>query len=285
VRNKHRKQNQFPQGSLVVSLTSITFLIAPLAVQAQTHSDVQPSKSQGLDAWRRGDHVPAMNVLLPFAQAGDPRAQNAVGEMLLSGSSGNSGKASASRNEAEATTWFRKAAFQGLARAQVNLGFMLERTDGIAAKAAKKEAARWYHRAALQGFAAGQHHLARLYAAGEGLSRDLAQAAFWYTKAINQNYASSQLAFGVMRRDGIGVTRNPTDAVHLFRQASDQGLAEAQYYLGLMYASGTGVAKDYAEATRWLQKSAAQDLSEARQMLEEMQTACVADRIRTSTVR
>jgi hypothetical protein len=202
-----------------------------LVAQAQTHADAQPSQSQGLRAWRRGDYVPAMNVLRPFADAGDPRAQNAIGEMLLAG------KAGAPRNEAEAIAWFRKAAFQGFARAQVNLGFMLERNDGIAAKAAKKEAAHWYHRAAVQGFAPGQHHLARLYATGDGLSRDLAQAVFWYTKAINQHYALSQLAFGLMRRDGIGITRNPIDAVRLIRQAADQGLAEARQVLEEMQSA------------------------------------------------
>jgi hypothetical protein len=257
-------------------------LIAPLAAQAQTHAEAQATQAQGIRAWRRGDYVAAMNVLRPFADAGDPRAQNAIGEMLVSSKSGDAGQVSAPRNGAEATAWFRKAAFQGFARAQVNLGFMLERTDG---SAAKKEAARWYHRAATQDFAAGQHHLARLYATGDGLTRDLVQAVFWYTKAINQNYALSQLAFGVMRRDGIGVTRNPTDAVRLFRLASDQGVAEAQYYLGLMYASGDGVPKDYVEAMLCLQKSASQDLAEARQVLEDMRTAFVADRIGTRSIR
>jgi TPR repeat protein len=211
----------------VVSLTSITLLIAPFARHAEAHALAQGSKAEGLRAWRRGDHAAAMHVLEPFAEDGDPQAQNAIGEMLISG------KTEVPRSDSEATAWFRKAAFQGYARAQVNLGFVLEQTGRIAAK---KEAARWYRCAALQGFAAGQHHLARHYETGEGLPRDMSQAVFWYTKAINQNYALSQVAFGLMRYAGIGVTRNPADALRLFRLASDQGLAEAQYYLGMMYA-------------------------------------------------
>jgi TPR repeat protein len=211
----------------VVSLTSITLLIAPFARHAQAQALAQGSKAEGMRAWRRGDCEAAMQVLWPFAESGEADAQNAIGEMLISG------KTEVPRSDSEATAWFRKAAFQGYARAQVNLGFVLEQTGRIAAK---KEAARWYRCAALQGFAAGQHHLARHYETGEGLPRDMSQAVFWYTKAINQNYALSQVAFGLMRYAGIGVTRNPADALRLFRLASDQGLAEAQYYLGMMYA-------------------------------------------------
>jgi TPR repeat protein len=216
----------------VVSLTSITLLIAPLARHAETRSEAQGSKADGMRAWRRGDHEAAMNVLGPFADAGEPDAQNAVGEMLLQGNTG------VPRNEAAAAAWFRKAAFQGYARAQVNLGTILERhaniagTAGIrafgnAGNAGKEEAARWYRRAAIQGFAPGQHHLARLYETGEGVMRNIGLAVFWYTKAVNRNYAPSQFAMGLLRHDGIGLSRNLADARRWYQKAADQGLPEA----------------------------------------------------------
>lgn len=170
-----------------------------------------------------------MRVLLPFAEDGDAAAQNAIGEIVISGALDARGSRPVwARNDDEATVWFRKAAFQGFPRAQVNLGFMLEKTGRIAAK---KEAARWYRCAAEQGFAAGQHHLARHYETGDGLPRDLAKAVFWYVKAMNQNFAASQYAFGRLRRDGIGLPRNTAEAMRLFRLAARQGLDEAQQAL------------------------------------------------------
>jgi TPR repeat protein len=224
----------------VVSLTSITLLIAPLARLAEAHPLARGSKAEGMRAWRRGNHEAAMRVLMPFAEDGDAAAQNAIGEMLISDTptSGHSGHAGPSvhtwqpRKDAEASAWFRKAAFQGFPRAQVNLGFMLEETGRIAAR---KEAARWYRCAAEQGFAAGQHHLARHYETGDGLPRDLSKAVFWYVKAVNQNFAASQYAFGRMRRDGIGLSRNKGEALRLFRQAAGQGFEEAQEALEEMF--------------------------------------------------
>jgi uncharacterized protein len=238
----------------VVSLTSITFLIAPLARHAETHALARGSKAEGMRAWRSGNHEAAMRVLLPIAEDGDAAAQNAIGEILISDAS-TSASASASgqsghsrhvvhmwapRRDAEASAWFRKAAFQGFPRAQVNLGFMLEETGRVAAK---KEAARWYRCAAEQGFAAGQHHLARHYETGDGLPRDLSQAVFWYVKACNQNFAAAQFAFGRMRRDGIGLPRNKAEALRLFRQAAGQGLEEAQDALEEMFQENSARAK------------------------------------------
>jgi uncharacterized protein len=207
----------------LVSLSSITLLIAPLARHAQTRVEAQGSKADGMRAWRRGDHEAAMNVLGPLAEAGEADAQNAIGEMLLMG------RAGVPRNERAATTWFRKAAFQGYARAQVNLGTMLERAV-VAGRghANKEEAASWYRRAAVQGFAPGQHHLARLYETGDGVTRNIGLAVFWYTKAVNRNYAPAQFAMGALRQDGIGLSRNLVEAMHWYQLAADQGLQEAR---------------------------------------------------------
>lgn len=239
----------------VVSLTSITLLIAPLARLAEQHVLARGSKAEGMRAWRMGNHDAAMRVLLPLAEDGDAAAQNAVGEMLLSDSAASTSASAARsafgwtpRKDAEAAAWFRKAAFQGFPRAQVNLGFTLEETGRLAAK---KEAARWYRCAADQGFAAGQHHLARHYETGDGVPRDLAKAVFWYVKAMNQNFAASLYAFGRMRRDGIGIPRNKAEALRLFRQAAGLGCEEAQEALEEMFQENSARAKRQSIEGRW----------------------------------
>jgi TPR repeat protein len=178
------------------------------------------AKSKGMRAVKLGDFAAAIELLRPIAEAGDPEAQNAVGEMLTDGKRG------VTIDVVEAAAWFRKAAIQGFAAGQVNLGLMLEHGQGVIKDEA--EASRWYRRAALEGFAEGQHNLARLYETGKGLKLDLGQAVFWYAKAVNQNFAPSQFAYGLMHRDGIGVTKNLAEALRLFRRAASQGLTEAR---------------------------------------------------------
>jgi len=178
------------------------------------------AKSKGMRAHKRGEFAAAIELLRPIAETGDPEAQNAVGEMLTDGKGG------VTIDEIEAAAWFRKAAMQGYAPGQVNLGLMLEVGQGVIRDQA--EASRWYRRAALDGFAEGQHNLARLYETGKGVPLDIGQAVFWYAKAVNQNFAPSQYAYGLMHRDGIGVPRNPAEALRLFRRAAAQGMTEAR---------------------------------------------------------
>jgi uncharacterized protein len=189
------------------------------------------AKSKGMRAIKLADFPAALELLRPIADAGDPEAQNAVGEILTDGKRG------VTIDDAQAAAWFRKAATQGYAAGQVNLGLMLEHGTGVAADVA--EAARWYRRAALEGFAEGQHNLARLYETGKGLPLDLGQAVFWYAKAVNQNFAPAQFAYGLMHRDGIGVTRNPAEAIRLFRRAAAQGMTEAREALEELEALNT----------------------------------------------
>ena len=58
---------------------------------------------------------------------------------------------------AEAARWFRKAADQGLAEAQFNLGIMYDGGQGVAQDYA--EAVRWFRKAADQSLAAAQFNL------------------------------------------------------------------------------------------------------------------------------
>jgi len=62
--------------------------------------------------------------------------------------------------------------------------------------------------------------------------------------------ATSQYRLGFMYATGEGVAQDDAEAVRWYRQAADQGLADAQYLLGFSYASGRGVARDDAEAAR-----------------------------------
>ena len=58
----------------------------------------------------------------------------------------------------------------------------------------------------------------------------------------------AQISLGIMYANGQGVPQDYAEAVKWFRLAADQGDATAQFNLGIMYAKGQGVPQDYAEA-------------------------------------
>ena len=160
------------------------------------------------------------------------------------------------KDEAEAVRWFRKAAEQGLAPGQFNLGLMYATGQGVTKDQA--EAVRWYRKAAAQGHAAGQFNLGLMYDSGQGVAKDEAEAVRWYRNAAEQGLAAGQFILGVSYANGQGVAKDEAEAVRWFRKAAEQGDAAGQYNLGVMYAAGQGVRQDQAEAVRWYRKAAAQ---------------------------
>lgn len=54
-----------------------------------------------------------------------------------------------------------------------------------------------------------------------------------------------------MYANGQGVVKNYAEAARLNRLAAEQGFAPAQYNLGLMYYNKQGVIQNYAEAVKW----------------------------------
>ncbi len=87
---------------------------------------------------------------------------------------------------------FRPLAEQGQARAQVNLGLMYEKGQGVPQDDA--EAVKWYRLAAEQGAADAQFILGFMYGTGRGVARDDVAAGRWYRKAAEQGAAAAEMA-------------------------------------------------------------------------------------------
>ncbi|MDO5464405.1 MAG: ankyrin repeat domain-containing protein, partial [Akkermansia sp.] len=152
----------------------------------------------------------------------------------------------------KAVEYFRKAAEQGQADAQNNLGVCYESGRGVTKD--YQEAVRWYRKAAEQGQADAQNNLGGCYANGRGVTQDYNEAVRWYRKAAEQGYAGAQNDLGWCYENGRGVTQDYQEAVRWYRKAAEQGYAIAQSNLGLCYANGRGVTQDYNEAVRWYRK-------------------------------
>ncbi|MDB6127780.1 MAG: hypothetical protein JWM35_1676 [Verrucomicrobia bacterium] len=110
------------------------------------------------------------------AEYGNPEAQSYLGLIYISGDEG------VEKDSAEAAKWFRKAAEQGVAGAQLNLALIYSTGDGLPANPV--EAAHWCRLAAEGGLAEAQDRLGVMYIQGEGLPRDETEALVWFDVAV-----------------------------------------------------------------------------------------------------
>ncbi len=118
------------------------------------------------------------------------------------------------------------------------------------------QAAYWFRKAADQGYADAEDNLGVLYDNGQRVPQDYTQAAYWCRKAADQGNAGAEDNLGIDYANGQGVSQDYTQAAYWFRKAANQGLAYAQYNLGFLYAKGQGVPQDYTQAAYWCRKAA-----------------------------
>jgi len=102
---------------------------------------------------------------------------------------------------------------------------MYENGQGV--KQDHAEAVRWYRKAAEQGHAVSQYNLGVMYANGQGVKQDHAEAVRWYRKAAEQGHTGGQCNLGGMYENGQGVKQDHAEAVRWYRKAAEQGLVYA----------------------------------------------------------
>ena len=172
------------------------------------------------------------------------------------------------KDYAEAIKWYRKSAEQGDAVGQVNLGFMYRYGYGV--KQDYTEAAKWYRKSAEQDNSVGQRNMGVIYENGYGVTQDYAEAMKWYRKSVEQGDADGQIGLGNMYFSGKGVETDYVEAFNLFQKSANQGHVMGQYNLGLMYESGMGVPQDKAEALIWYTKASEQGHEKAKKAVERL---------------
>ena len=141
-------------------------------------------------------------------------------------------------------------AYQGDAIEQYNLARYYYSNPETKAKAYE-----WYQKAANQGIAKAQYNLGVMYSNGESVPQDYAKAHEWYQKAADQGLSAAQDMLEINYFNGERVHLNDPKTHELYQKAANQGDAKAQYKLGFMYSEGEGVPRDYAKAREWYQKA------------------------------
>jgi TPR repeat protein len=174
-----------------------------------------------------------------------------------------------SKDAAEGTRWYRKAAEQNLPRAQLVLGTSFSLGSGVEKNPI--EAAKWYRKAAEQNDLIAQRFLGDCYGFGDGVVKDAAEALKWYRKAGVDNTADTQYTVALCYDSEDGVAKDVVEAVKWYRKAAEQNHAKAQFNLAVAYTSGRGVVKDEIEGYKWLLLAGAQGLDEAQKAMSVME--------------
>ena len=122
----------------------------------------------------------------------------------------------------EAVKWYRKAAEQGNAAAQANLGYCYQNGQGVVQD--YDEAVKWYRKAAAQGDALGQRNFGVCFQNGWGVPRDYNEAVKWYRKAAEQGHAdAANQSWYMLSHRPRGATRLGGRRLKWYRKAAEQG--------------------------------------------------------------
>ena len=116
------------------------------------------------------------------------------------------------------------------------------------------EAVRWYRKAAEQGNAKGQNNLGSCpNEKGQGVSKDEdLRRCGGFLRPQNRATLKRKPILGLHTLMVVAFPKDDMEAVRWFRKAVEQGNANAQIGSGAMYSLGRGVAKkDKAEAVQW----------------------------------
>ncbi len=111
---------------------------------------------------------------------------------------------------------------------------------------------------AARGDAAAQVNLGVMHVRGEGVPRNIAKAVDLFRRAAAQGNAAAQVNLGLMYANGEGVPRNINRAQELLQQAAAQGNADAEVNLGLMHVRGELGPKDLTKAHDLFHRAAVQ---------------------------
>ena len=167
---------------------SIAKIITALALSICIVPVLADPLQDGVAAINRKDYPQAIRLLEPLAASGNAVAQLRLGLLHFHGHG-------VRESDAQALKWFERAARQGLADAQYQLGNMY--AYGLAEVRAETDpnrlAAQWYFEAARQGHTDAQYSLGILFLTGSGVVQDPEEAARWINKAAAQGHADAAL--------------------------------------------------------------------------------------------
>ncbi len=142
----------------------------------------------------------------------------------------------------------------------------------------------WYEKAAAQGSAVAQSNLGVAYWDGIGVRDEFAAGRRMVPQGRRGQLGWAQFYLGEAYAQGRGVTQHPALAVEWYRKAAEQDYVAAQLALGAMYF-GNPVVRDNARSVYWLARAARLGDELALRSLEAMTARLPRLRLQAVEVR
>lgn len=251
---------------------SAVLLAAATVAHAQTDpgADVPATLRAPVTAYRSGDLRAAETLLRPMAP-GNPDAEAWLGAVLLD------------RGETkEALRLLQHSADAGSSEGQHRLALVF--AEGLGGTPRNEPlAAELFEKAANAGHLRAQINLGVLYMRGQGVPRDLVQARAWLEKAAAKDDPYALYTLGRAMEQSAGPAMpDPVRAADLYRRAAEKGHPFAALRYGLALLEGAGVKKDPTAAQHWLIQAHRAGVPEAALALGDMLVRTPAQRDKTA---
>ena len=165
----------------------------------------------------------AIRLYQRAAAQGNPDAHYHLADMIERG-------AGHAADAGKAIKHYQTAAVHGQVQAQLRLGFLFHSTNRRDAELLAKSH-HYFSKAAEQGNAEAQCQLGLLYAQGLGVTQDFEQAAEWYQRAAAKMHPKAQFNLAFLCAHGEGVEQDYIQAYMWYRLSTLYGYAQAQINL------------------------------------------------------
>ena len=243
-------------------------LLAATAAHAQSNDagDGSPALRAAVAAYRAGNLAAAESSLRALAPA-DADAAAWLGAILLERGLNREG-----------LRLIQQSADAGSAEGAHRLALVFAQGDGGTPRN-EARAVELFTRAAEKGHRRAQLNLGTLYLRGQGVPRDLIQARAWLEKAAVDGDPYALYVLGRAMEESMGpVGADLVRAANLYRQAAEKGHPLAALRYGLALADQTGIKRDVVAALRWLLHAQQSGVSEAALALADMAARTPASR-------
>ena len=133
-----------------------------------------------------------------------------------------------------------------------------------------KEAFEWYIKAAEQGHASAQFEVGSMLGSGKGVKKNAKESFNWYEKSAKQGHVFAETMLGAYYEHGVGVPQNYKLSYKWNKSAAQKGNPGAQLNLGYIYGNGLGVQRDVIKAYAWTNLAATYGLETAIKNREKL---------------
>ena len=230
-------------------------------VREKLEQMLKSAGAQGVEiCWRRVGQTdrsidPKFAVCLGAAMSLDQVTMTRIGDNYSLGRG-------VGKNDEQAVAWYRKAADQGYAEAQVKLAkCYLDRRGlkpGLTDEGIAGEIEHWYSSAGLQGDSNAWQQIGDMRQTGKGLSTDVQKAILAYEKGLELGNTGCMKRLGEVYSGGAGVPADPQKGFTYHHKAALAGDKDAQREVAKYYADGEGNQQALPEAAQWFRKAADQ---------------------------